>query len=117
MLIGLSQATLAQTGRYFSEYHKVSQDEERAQLDNFAFHLTTHDKTSIGYMLYYIESDETAKVKARQKRAERAKRYLMKEFGIPKSRIVLISCGKFVEETTILQPMSPSDPAPKCGNN
>jgi len=114
LILVLTSTTSAQQHlQYFREYNKVSRNDERAEMDNFA-HALLEDKTLIGYMLYYVENDTKERLKVRRKRATWAQRYLTAEFGIPKSRVVLIYCGKLDLETTVLQPLSTSKPAPRC---
>lgn len=104
-----SNSTFAQL-RWFDIYTSVTPKEERFHLDNFAYHLKTNPEL-IGYIGYFNGKNTT--VKEINRRARNAVKYLTKEFGLPKSRFVLIYVGSRSETRFILQPARSTDPPPK----
>lgn len=74
----------------FDEYGDLKFSEERLRLDQFAWRLH-NEPGSKGYIIIYDATD-TRKSSARE-RGERAKKYLIKQRGIPETRIVVVNGG------------------------
>jgi hypothetical protein len=72
------------------EYRDLKFSEERLRLDQFAIALQ-NEPGSKGYIIIYDATD-TRKSSVRE-RGERAKKYLIKEWGIPETRIVIVNGG------------------------
>lgn len=104
-----STETFAQL-RWFDIYSAVTAEEEITHLDNFAYFLKKDPKL-IGYIGFYVgKGDKYKKVK---RRALKAKEYLMKEYDLPGSRIVILYGGKNPDTQFVLQPKMSSEPPPK----
>ncbi|HZI49258.1 MAG TPA: hypothetical protein VFD75_15795, partial [Pyrinomonadaceae bacterium] len=73
--------------RKFDEYGNIRFNDEKARLDNFAIALQ-NEPTSQGYILGYGSCDEEG-----QKRAQRAKDYLVNTRGIDAGRIMVVDGG------------------------
>jgi hypothetical protein len=95
---------------WFDAYTKVSLDEEKAHLDNFAYYLRKNPNWT-GYIGYFVGNGEKGK-KIKQ-RVLKAKKYLVSEYNLPESRIVIIYGGKSAETKFILQPKLYSELPPK----
>ena len=76
--------------RKLDEYRDLKFSEERLRLDQFAVALH-NEPGSKGYIIIYDATD-TRKSSVRE-RGERAKKYLIKERGIPQTRIVIVNGG------------------------
>jgi hypothetical protein len=76
--------------RKFDDYGDLKFSEERLRLDHFAVALD-NEPGSQAYIIVYDDTN-TRKPAARQ-RGERAKNYLVKERGLPKTRIVVVNGG------------------------
>ena len=76
--------------RKFDEYRDLKFSEERLRLDRFAAALH-NEPGSKGYIIIY-DATGTRKSSVRE-RGERAKKYLIKERGIPATRIVIVNGG------------------------
>ena len=76
--------------RKFDDYLDLKFSEERLRLDRFARQLY-NEPGSQGYIIVY-DAKDTRKPAARQ-RGERAKNYLVKERGLPETRIVVVNGG------------------------
>jgi hypothetical protein len=76
--------------RKVDEYRDLKFSEERLRLDQFAVALH-NEPGSKGYIIIYDATD-LRKSSARE-RGERAKKYLIKERGIPQTRIVAVNGG------------------------
>jgi hypothetical protein len=74
----------------FDEYGDLKFSEERLRLDQFASRLH-NEPGSKGYIIIYDATD-TRKSSARE-RGERAKKYLIKQRGIPETRLVVVNGG------------------------
>ena len=96
--------------RWFDSYTYVTSEQEKFHLDNFAYYLKKSPELT-GYICYFVGKD--TRYKKINQRAFKAKKYLMKEYGLQKSRIILVYGGKRAETTFILQPKIFSDPPPK----
>lgn len=91
---------------YFRVYYgKLSWEDEKAHLNNYAFRLLNSPEM-IGYMGFFVGKKET--YKNVQSRMNRAKNYLQSRFKIPKSRIVIIYAGRD-EETKVILHLVPKD--------
>jgi hypothetical protein len=76
--------------RKFDEYRDLKFSEERLRLDQFT--IAIHNEPgSKGYIVIY-DAIDSRKSSVRE-RGERAKKYLMKERGIPQARIVIVNGG------------------------
>ena len=76
--------------RKVDEYRDLKLSEERLRLDQFAV-VIHNEPGSKGYIIIY-EATDTRKSSVRE-RGERAKKYLIKERGIPQTRIVIVKGG------------------------
>lgn len=74
----------------FDDYGDLKFSEERLRLDQFAWRLH-NEPGSKGYIIVY-DAKDVRKSSAR-KRGERAKKYLIKERGLPEARIVVVNGG------------------------
>jgi len=75
------------TGRKVDEYGNIRFNDEKARLDNYAIALQG-EPTAQGYIIAYGTCDEEG-----QKRAQRAKDYLVNTRGIDAGRIVVVDGG------------------------
>ena len=75
----------------FDDYGDLKFSEERLRLDQFGWRLH-NEPGSKGYIIIYDATD-TRKSSVRE-RGERAKKYLIKERGIPDTRIVIVNGGR-----------------------
>jgi hypothetical protein len=96
-----SAGNKASADNYFDSYRNLTWREERAHLENFAIALRRHPEM-VGYIGYYV--GEKSSTKSVNDRIERAKKYLISEFKIEASRIIIVNLGKQEETLTILQP-------------
>lgn len=83
----------------FDSYGRLSLNDERARLDNFANQLI-HTKNGIGYIIIY--GGRRVRIGEVQRRGESAKNYLLNRRQIAAKRIVLIDGGYRDEATTEL---------------
>ena len=74
----------------FDEYGDLKFSEERLRLDQFAGRIH-NEPDSKGYIIIY-DATGTRKSSVRE-RGERAKKYLIKERGIPQARLVIVNGG------------------------
>jgi hypothetical protein len=77
--------------RKFDEYRDLKFNEERLRLDQFAIALHNEPKSK-GYIIVYDVTD-TRKPRVTE-RGERAKKYLVKERGLPEAHIVVVNGGR-----------------------
>lgn len=96
--------------RWFDIYSDVTVEEETVHLDNFAYFLKKDPKL-IGYIGFFVGKDD--KYKKVKRRALKAKEYLMKEYDLPESRIVVLYGGKNPDTQFVLQPKISSEPPPR----
>lgn len=101
-------------GLPFASYnYKISWNDERAQLSNFAYYLK-NDSALIGYI--FIFTKETASTARARFHAIQITKYLTKDidpdFRIEKSRLVIIYKQTLDEPNIILQPVAKGFPAP-----
>jgi hypothetical protein len=94
---------------WIDRYGNISWQEERASLDNFAFHIL-HDPDSIGYI--YVNAGQKACRDEAQKRAVRAKKYLVEVRGVPSDRVVWKDLGFNDEAEVVLYIFLRSKPIP-----
>ena len=87
--------------QWFDSYRKLSWEDEKAHLDNFAIALQ-NDPDLIGYIQVY--AGRRSCVGEAKNRAFRAKKYLVQMRAIEASRIKLLDGGYREELTVILQP-------------
>ena len=92
---------------YFDSFGNIPWVEERAHLENFAGNLISNPD-AIGYIGFY--TGRKGKSKLVKSRITRAKNYLISEFKIDASRIVMVNGGKSDETTIILQPIEKNFP-------
>ena len=71
---------------WFDKYGNISFDHEKRRLDNFAKQLIEHGSSSIGQVVVY-PSPVTKRATA-QKRAQRARSYLIRTSGLGRNRIL-----------------------------
>ena len=94
--------------RKIDEYGNIRFNDEKARLDNFAIELQ-NDPTSTGYIIAY--GGRTGRAGEAQRRADRAKNYLVNTRGISADRIVTVD-GGFREELTVELWIVPSGATP-----
>lgn len=102
---------LVAADEWFSSYDlKISWNDERARLFDFAMTLE-EDSNFVGYMAFYTgKTDTPAKLKFR---INRAKKYLISNLKIDKNRLVIVDAGKTLNESFIvLQPTLKNYPPP-----
>ncbi|HVG28554.1 MAG TPA: hypothetical protein VM864_02435 [Pyrinomonadaceae bacterium] len=92
---------------YFDSYGRISWEDEKARLDNFAVELR-HDPNLVGYIVVY--SGRRSCFGEAKRRALRAKEYLVRTRDIPESRIRWMDGGYQEELRVILQPSQPDAP-------
>jgi len=95
----------------FDRYESnISWNEQRAHLDNFAYHLQTNVK-DVGYIVFYMgEKDSLKKLKSR---VDRSIKYLIQNGKIEKRRLIIIKAvRKQGKSDIILQPVSKNLPPP-----
>jgi len=85
--------------RKFDEYRDLKFNEEKLRLDQFAIQLH-NEPGSKGYIIVY-DAKDVRKSSARE-RGERAKKYLIKERGLPEARIVVVNGGHREKRTVEL---------------
>jgi hypothetical protein len=83
--------------RKIDEYGNIRFNDEKARLDNFAIELQ-NDPTAQGYIIAY--GGRTGRTGEAQRRADRAKDYLVNTRGISADRIVTVD-GGFREDLTV----------------
>jgi hypothetical protein len=83
--------------RKIDEYGNIRFNDEKARLDNFAIELQ-NDPTAQGYIVAY--GGRRGRAGEAQRRADRAKDYLVNTRGIDPSRIVTVD-GGFREDLTV----------------
>lgn len=83
----------------FDEYEKLSFEDEKARLDNFAIPLQ-HEPSFIGYVIVY--AGRHAHINEAREVGERTKRYLVKTRKIDKKRVITIDGGHREQLTTEL---------------
>lgn len=102
-------------GIAFDEYSDLRFEDEKPRLDNLAIYLQKHEPTFNGYIIVY-SGQRMSSVKA-QRRAKRAKDYLVKVHRINEARIVTIDGGyreQFeVQLYALPSPKSPSPASPR----
>jgi hypothetical protein len=84
-------------GRKIDEYGNIRFNDEKARLDNFAIELQ-NDPTAQGYVIAY--GGRRGRAGEAQRRADRAKDYLVNTRGIDPSRIVTVD-GGYREDLTV----------------
>jgi hypothetical protein len=94
---------------WIDRYGNISWEEERARLDNFAFQIL-HDPGYIGYI--YINAGREACKDEAQKRAVRAKKYLVEVRGVPSDKVVWKDLGYKDEAEVIFYIFLRSKPIP-----
>lgn len=89
----------------FDEYGYISFAEEKAHLDNFAIYLQS-ELDAEGYIV--VHSARRSRISEAQKRAERAKKYVVTKHRIEVSRIVAVGFGDREEQVVelIFRPLS-----------
>ena len=76
--------------RKFDEYQRLSFEEEKARLDNFAIQLQS-EPNSVGYIIVY--AGRRARINEAKEVGERAKRYLVTNRKINARRVITIDGG------------------------
>jgi hypothetical protein len=97
------------TPRKFDEYGFIGLKEERMRLDNFAVQLQQEPEAE-GYIV--VHAGTPSRVSEAQRRAARAKQYLVTRRGIRAERIVPVGYGSRNERVVELIVRPPSIPAP-----
>ncbi len=110
-----SDLNLVRADGYYSFYNlKISWNDERAVLYDFAMELEK-DSNLVGYIAFY--TNETERPHKLKFRVNRAKKFLISELKISKNRLVIVDAGKTPNESTIvLQPALKNFPPPNFGN-
>ena len=85
--------------RKSDEYNKLSFEDEKARLDNFAIQLQ-NEPDSVGYVIVY--AGRRARINEAKEVGERAKRYLIKTRKINRKRVITIDGGHREQLTTEL---------------
>jgi hypothetical protein len=85
--------------RKFDEYEKLSFEDEKARLDDFAI-LLQNEPNSVGYVIVY--AGPRARINEAKEVGERAKRYLIKTRKINSKRVITIDGGHREQFTTEL---------------
>jgi len=104
-------------GLAFDEYSDLPFEDEKPRLDNFAIYLQKQEPTFKGYIIVY-SGPKMSSGKA-QRRAKRAKDYLVKVRRIDEARIVTIDGGyrEQFEVKLYALPSSKSPPSPNPRRN
>jgi hypothetical protein len=97
----------AMSDQWFDSYGKISWEDEKAHLDNFAIALQ-QDSNLIGNIIVYAGKRSCAN--EAKDRALRAKKYVVETRGIHESRVKWLDGGYREELTVILQPMPSGAP-------
>ena len=95
--------------RKFDEYGNINRDDEKARLDNFAIQLQ-QEPDSQGYIIIY--AGRRTRPGDAQKRASRARDYLVAMRGIDAKRIVTLDGGTREDLTVELWIVPTGAPAP-----
>jgi hypothetical protein len=95
--------------RKFDEYGNINRDDEKARLDNFAIQLQ-QEPDSQGYVIIY--AGRRSRTGDAQKRAARARDYLVNVRGIDSRRVVTLDGGTREDPTVELWIVPTGAPAP-----
>jgi len=90
-----AQISVTPKCRKFDEYDDIAFNDEKARLDNFAIQLQ-QEPDAQGYIVAYGECTGQA-----QKRAQRAKDYLVNTRGVSEGRITIVAADNCLAELTI----------------
>lgn len=96
----------------FDEYGDIQLEDEMARLDNFSIQLQ-NAPTAQGYIIVY--GGRVGRAGEAQRRAERAKNYVVNERGIEAARVITID-GGYREELTFVFWLAPSGAEPPAAS-
>jgi len=107
---GVVSPESAKADGWYDSYGKIDWESEQAHLSNYAVYLQNKPEM-IGYVAH-IWTDKSD-FDEMQRRAKRAKQFLITKFKINKNRIVIVNGGSRNESQTVLQPVRKGMKAPE----
>jgi hypothetical protein len=109
VLTNLSGVYTVHADEWFDSYSGLAWKEEVLRIENFGIFLSKRPRT-LGYIAWCGENAD--QLRTMRLRATKARSYLVREFKLNASRIVLLDGGKCVNGITILQPVGQNEKPP-----